>query len=95
MSGKKDNKENVAKEINDPNADLNGKALGSESEEEYNETGFAGTTNSVSKKQHQDDATLAIEDTMIGYDGDDSQLDMDIRSEDDVLNTDRGVDDND
>jgi hypothetical protein len=32
---------------------------------------------------------------MIGYDGDDSQLDMDIRNEDDVLNTDRGVDDND
>ena len=44
---------------------------------------------------HQDDATLAIEDTLIGYDGDDSQLDMDIRNEDDLLNTDRGVDDND
>lgn len=95
MGNKGDNKENIAKEINDPNADLNGKAKGNMSEEEYNDTGFAGTTNAVSERQDQDDATLAIEDTMIGYDGDDSQLDMDIRNEDDLLNTDRGVDDND
>jgi hypothetical protein len=95
MGNKGDNKENIAKEINDPNADLNGKAAGNMSEEEYNDTGFAGTTNSVSERQDQDDATLAIEDTMIGYDGDDSQLDMDIRNEDDLLNTDRGIDDND
>lgn len=95
MGNKEDNKENIAKEINDPNTDLNGKAKGNMSEEEYNDTGFAGTTNSVSQRQDQDDATLAIEDTMIGYDGDDSQLDMDIRNEDDLLNTDRGVDDND
>jgi hypothetical protein len=95
MGNKGDKKENIAKEINDANADLNGKAAGNMSEEEYNDTGFAGTTNSVSQRQDQDDATLAIEDTMIGYDGDDSQLDMDIKNEDDLLNTDRGVDDND
>jgi hypothetical protein len=95
MGNKGDNKENVAKEINDPNADLNGKPAGNMSEEDYNDTGFAGTTNAVSQSHDQDDATLAIEDTMIGYDGDDSQLDMDIRDEDDKLKTDRGVDDND
>jgi hypothetical protein len=95
MGKKGDDKENIAKEINDPKLDLNGKAAGNMSEEEYNDTGYAGTTNSVSKNQDTDDATLAIEDTMIGYDGDDSQLDMDIRNEDDLLNTDRGVDDND
>lgn len=95
MENQKDDKVNIAKAINDKDKPLTGKAAGDMSEEEYNDTGFAGTTNAVSQKQDQDDATLAIEDTMIGYDGDDSQLDMDISSDDKKLNTDRGIDDND
>ena len=65
-------------------------------EKVQNETGYAGTTNSISENQQEsDEYQPAIEDTMIGYDGDESDLDLDIG--DGSVNTEntRGIDDND
>jgi hypothetical protein len=48
-----------------------------------NETGYAGTTNAVSEdRQHKEEYQIAIEDTMIGYDGDESQMNMDLGEKD-------------
>jgi hypothetical protein len=47
--------------------------------EQQNDTGYAGTTNAVSENhQDKDGYQIAIEDTMIGYDGDEKQMDMDL-----------------
>ncbi|WP_407431549.1 hypothetical protein [Arcticibacter sp.] len=65
-------------------------------EQEQNDTGFSGTTNAVSQNhQTSDEYKPAVEDTMIGYDGDETELDMDMG--DGNVNTDntRGIDDND
>ncbi len=51
--------------------------------EVQNDTGFAGTTNAVSEDRHdQDGYKIAIEDTMIGYDGHEDQMDRDLGEED-------------
>jgi hypothetical protein len=64
--------------------------------QEQNDTGFAGTTNAVSENhQEKEGYKIAIEDTMIGYDGDDSQMDMDLGDEDKRRTGKSGVDDND
>lgn len=67
--------------------------------EATNDTGFQGTTNSISEnRQDSDQYGIAIEDTMIGYDGsDDEQMNMDLRKDPKNVNTrnTRGVDDND
>ena len=64
--------------------------------EQQNDTGFAGTTNAVSDN-HQDKNgyAIAIEDTMIGYDGDESQMDMDLGEKDKKRTGKTGIDDND
>ena len=65
-------------------------------EEEQNETGYAGTTNSLSENhQKSDEYQPAIEDTMIGYDGDDDDLDMDLGDGNVSTENTRGIDDND
>jgi hypothetical protein len=51
--------------------------------ETQNDTGFAGTTNAVSENhQDKDGYQIAVDDTMIGYNGDESQMDMDLSDED-------------
>ncbi|HEY0896199.1 MAG TPA: hypothetical protein VGE15_06590 [Sphingobacteriaceae bacterium] len=67
--------------------------------EDTNDTGFQGTTNSLSKDRRDAEGYgIAIEDTMIGYDGSDpDQMTMDLRKDPKNVhskNT-RGVDDND
>ena len=66
--------------------------------ETQNDTGFQGTTNSLSENRQddQDGYKIAIEDTMIDYDGsDEDQMNMDLGDGNvDTENT-RGVDDND
>jgi hypothetical protein len=63
--------------------------------EAQNDTGYAGTTNSPSEHRNdQDGYQIAIEDTMIGYDGDDSQMDMDMGEEDRRRSGKTGIDDN-
>ncbi|WP_432710370.1 hypothetical protein [Pedobacter sp.] len=63
--------------------------------EMQNDTGYAGTTNAVSESRNTDDGyQIAPEDTLIGYDGDESQLDMDLGNENDNTKN-RGIDDND
>lgn len=64
--------------------------------EQQNDTGFAGTTNAVSDN-HQDKEgyAIAIEDTMIGYNGDESQMDMDLGEKDSKRRGKTGIDDND
>ncbi|WP_207423945.1 MULTISPECIES: hypothetical protein [Desertivirga] len=63
--------------------------------ETQNDTGFAGTTNSLSESRNDDDGyQIAIEDTMIGYDGDESQMDMDLGEEDRKRSGRSGIDDN-
>ena len=65
-------------------------------EEGQNETGYAGTTNSISEnRQDSDEYQPAIEDTMIGYEGDDKDLDLDIRDDNVSTENTRGIDDND
>ena len=64
--------------------------------ETQNDTGYAGTTNAVSENhQDKDGYKIAIEDTMIGYDGDESQLDMDLGEEEARKSGTSGIDDND
>jgi hypothetical protein len=64
--------------------------------EAQNDTGYAGTTNAVSENhQDKDGYQIAIEDTMIGYDGDESQLDMDLGEEETRRFGKTGIDDND
>ena len=61
-----------------------------------NDTGYAGTTNAVSENhQDSDEYEAAIEDTMIGYDGDESDLDIDMGDGDVNTENTRGGDDND
>jgi hypothetical protein len=75
--------------------DSSGKEFGKMPPEDYNDTGFAGTTNAVSAGEDAHDDKLAIEDTMIGYDGNDEQLDMDLEVDDSSKPSgDPGVDDN-
>jgi hypothetical protein len=75
--------------------DSTGKEFGKMPPEDYNDTGFAGTTNAVSAGEDAHDDKLAIEDTMIGYEGDDSQMDMDLNVDDGKNDLgDPGVDDN-
>lgn len=51
--------------------------------EQQNDTGFAGTTNAVSEnRQEKDGYRIAPEDTMIGYDGHDEQMNMDLDDKD-------------
>ena len=62
--------------------------------EVQNDTGYAGTTNSLSENQDKDGYGIAIEDTMIGYDGDESQMDMDLDDKDRLRSGSTGADDN-
>jgi hypothetical protein len=62
---------------------------------EQNDTGFEGTTNSLSEDRHEQDGyQIAIEDTMIGYDGDEKQMDMDLGEKDRRRSGKTGIDDN-
>lgn len=64
--------------------------------QQQNDTGFAGTTNAVSEdRQHKEEYKIAIEDTMIGYDGDDSQMDMDLGDQETKRHGTAGIGDND
>jgi hypothetical protein len=64
--------------------------------EQQNDTGYAGTTNAVSEdRQHKDEYTIAPEDTMIGYDGDDEQMNMDLGDKDKRRTGSTGTGDND
>jgi len=64
--------------------------------EATNDTGFSGTTNAISEDFHKKDGyKMAVEDTMIGYDGHEEQLDMDYMDENDKLRSgSSGADDN-
>jgi len=81
---------------NTKNNDIGGAQDNMPDAETQNDTGYAGTTNAVSEdRRHRDGYKLAIEDTMIGYDGNDEQMDMDIRDEDDIRRSGKsGIDDN-
>jgi hypothetical protein len=64
--------------------------------EQQNDTGFAGTTNALSENhQDTDSYEIAIEDTMIGYNGDNSQMEMDLGEESAKRSGKTGIDDND
>jgi hypothetical protein len=64
--------------------------------EVQNDTGYAGTTNAVSKNyQDKDGYKIAIEDTMIGYDGNEDQLNMDLGEQESRRFGKTGIDDND
>jgi hypothetical protein len=64
--------------------------------ETQNDTGYAGTTNAVSENhQDNDNYKIAIEDTMIGYDGNEEQLNMDLGEEETRRSGKTGIDDND
>jgi|GEM_PF-1657265 len=65
-------------------------------EQEQNDTGYAGTTNAVSQNhQESDEYKPAVEDTMMGYDGDEDELNMDMEDGSVNTNNTRGIDDND
>ncbi|WP_207426721.1 hypothetical protein [Pedobacter sp. SYSU D00535] len=50
--------------------------------EATNDTGYQGTTNAVSESFNEEDGyKLAVEDTMIGYDGNEDQMNMDFMDE--------------
>jgi hypothetical protein len=59
-----------------------------------NDTGYAGTTNSLSENNEHDGYGIAIEDTMIGYNGDTDQMDMVLSDEDRLRSGSSGADDN-
>jgi len=59
-----------------------------------NDTGFAGTTNAVSQNhQDKDGYRITPEDTMIGYDGNDEQMNMSLNEKEDRRSGKTGVDD--
>jgi hypothetical protein len=63
--------------------------------ETQNNTGYAGTTNAVSENhQDKDGYQIAPEDTMIGYNGDDEQLNMDLGEKDKLRSGNTGSGDN-
>jgi hypothetical protein len=65
-------------------------------EQEQNDTGYAGTTNAVSQNhQESDEYKPAVEDTMMGYDGDEDELNIDMEDGSVNTNNTRGIDDND
>ncbi len=81
MENQQENQQN-APENNDNNGHDNtigGAQTNTPDPEVQNDTGYAGTTNSISEDRHdQDGYDIAIEDTMIGYDGHEEQMDMDL-----------------
>lgn len=88
------NEQEDKKELNRAN-NVDGDNVNNPDEETQNDTGYAGTTNAVSESRNTDEGyQIAPEDTLIGYDGDESQLDMDLGNENDHTKN-RGVDDND
>jgi hypothetical protein len=97
MENNQENQQNTSEERDDSqNVITNNPSDQRPDEEKQNETGYAGTTNSISENhQESDEYQPAIEDTMIGYDGDESDLDIDLG--DGNVNTEntRGIDDND
>lgn len=74
-----ENQENLPKEqAESQNVIENNPSDRKPDEQAQNETGFDGTTNSISENhQDSDQYKIAIEDTMVGYDGDDSDLNLD------------------
>lgn len=97
MENNQDNQQNSKSEKDDSqNVVSNNPSEHRPNEEEQNDTGFTGTTNSISQSQQDsDEYKPAIEDTMIGYDGDESDLDMDLSDGNPGANNTHGVDDND
>lgn len=88
------NEQEDKKELNRAN-NVEGDNVNNPDAETQNDTGYAGTTNAVSESRNTDEGyQIAPEDTLIGYDGDESQLDMDLGNENDNTKN-RGVDDND
>ena len=96
MDTQKENPENNSRETNSPNSSPATTSDNLPDENEQNNTGFAGTTNSISENhQDKDGYEITIEDTMIGYDGDDEQMNMDIGDDNKKTDNTRGVGDND
>jgi hypothetical protein len=95
MQNEQEEKEALNRANNAQN-DVVGNAAGQDPDAEVqNDTGYAGTTNAVSESRNTDEGyQIAPEDTMIGYDGDESQMDMDLGNENDNAGN-SGIDDND
>jgi len=94
MENNKDTREEYVEKTKDDT--VGGAQLNEPDAETQNDTGYAGTTNAVSEdRQHKDGYKIAIEDTMIGYDGDESQMDMDLDDESKRRSGKTGFGDND
>jgi hypothetical protein len=88
-------KEKSAKSPNGKDNSIGGAQTNVPDAAQQNDTGFAGTTNAVSENQQDKEGyKIAIEDTMIGYDGDDSQMEMDLGDEEKRRGGKTGIDDN-
>jgi len=75
---------------------VGGAQLNEPDAETQNDTGYAGTTNAVSEdRQQKDGYQIAPEDTMIGYDGDESQMNMDLGDKDKLRSGNTASGDND
>ena len=96
MDTQQENPKNNSRQTNSPHSSPANTSDNLPDENEQNDTGFAGTTNSISENhQDKDGYEIAIEDTMIDYDGDDAQMNMDTGDENKKTSNTRGVDDND
>lgn len=96
MENKQETREKANKE-REHNKDysIGGVTTNTPNPETQNGTGFAGTTNAVSEDHHKKDGyKIAIEDTMIGYDGHEDQMNMDLGEEDRRRSGRSGIDDN-
>ena len=62
--------------------------------ETQNDTGYAGTDSLSEDRNEREGYQIVIEDTMIGYDGDEKQMDMDLGEEDRRRSGKTGIDDN-
>jgi hypothetical protein len=96
MENKQENREKAAKQREDTKDNsIGGVNTNTPDPETQNDTGFAGTTNAVSEHRNtQDGYKIAIEDTMIGYDGHEDQLNMDLGEEDKRRSGSSGTGDN-
>ncbi len=82
MATQQENQQNFSDRDNKDDS-IGGVPTNTPDPEIQNDTGFDGTTNAVSEdRQHKDSYRIAPEDTMIGYDGHDEQMDMDLDDKD-------------
>jgi hypothetical protein len=89
-------KKHLSEEMeNSKDNNVGGAQVNTPDPDDQNNTHYAGTPTKVDKVHPSKDGyQIAVEDTMIGYNGDDSQMDMDLGDKDKLRSGSTGGGDN-